>query len=160
MDSLKRLGQQLSGQSVDTPTGVSNLALILASARALEEQALAARRRLLGDEHPDTLMTMNGLAWMLKAKGDFAGARGLEEELLATRRRLLGDKHLDTLRTVLDLATTLSAQGDPAGARVLYEQVLAIRGQDSFWSTKDDLSPGEMLSLSIAAHRALPKIRA
>jgi len=48
---------------------------------------LAARRRLLGDEHPDTLSSMNNLAETLGA----LGARELYEQTLAARRRLLGD---------------------------------------------------------------------
>ena len=46
---------------------MSNLAAILADlgdldgARQLYEQVLAARQRLLGDDHPDTLHSMNQL---------------------------------------------------------------------------------------------------
>jgi hypothetical protein len=34
----------------------------LRGARQLEEQALAARRRVPGDDHPDTLRSINNLA--------------------------------------------------------------------------------------------------
>ena len=39
----------------------------LAGARKLEERALEAMVRLLGQEHPDTLTAMNNLAQTLKA---------------------------------------------------------------------------------------------
>ena len=48
-----------------------------AGARELHEQTLAAQRRLLGDEHPNTLISMNNLAETLRALGDHAGAREL-----------------------------------------------------------------------------------
>jgi hypothetical protein len=41
---------------------------------------LAARVRLLGEEHPDTLMSKNNLAATLQAQGDLEGARRLREE--------------------------------------------------------------------------------
>jgi hypothetical protein len=34
----------------------------LEGARDLHEQTLAARRRVLGEDHPDTLISMNNLA--------------------------------------------------------------------------------------------------
>ena len=51
----------------------------LAGARKLHERALDARRRVLGKEHPDTLMSLSNLAAMLRAQGDIAGAKQLEE---------------------------------------------------------------------------------
>ncbi len=56
-----------------------------AGARELHEQTLAARRRLLGDEHPDTLSSMNNLAETLGALGDHAGARELHELVRGSR---------------------------------------------------------------------------
>jgi hypothetical protein len=62
----------------------------LPGARKLEEQVLEARERLLGKEHPDTLMAMNNLAVTLYAQGELAGARKLQKQVLEGRRRLLG----------------------------------------------------------------------
>lgn len=50
-----------------------------AVARELHEQTLAAMRRLLGDEHPDTLGSMEDLAQTVRALGDHAGACDLPE---------------------------------------------------------------------------------
>ena len=97
----------------------------LRSARSLEEQVLAASRRLLGAEHPTTLSTMNNLAATLRAQGDLDGARALHEQTLAARRRLLGDEHPTTLQSMNNVASTLWAQGDLDGARTLLERVLA-----------------------------------
>jgi tetratricopeptide (TPR) repeat protein len=121
------------GQDLLTLTAMNNLALTLraqgdlAGARALQERALAVRRRVLGDEHPDTLTAMNNLAGTLSAQGDLACARALEERALDVRRRVLGDEHPATLTAMNNLAGTLSAQGDLAGARALEERVLGVR---------------------------------
>jgi tetratricopeptide (TPR) repeat protein len=89
------------------------------------ESVLAARTRLLGAEHPDTLRTAHDLADTLYAQGDYAGARARYEAVLAARTRLLGAEHPDTLHAAHDLAGTLYAQGDYAEARARYEAVLA-----------------------------------
>ncbi len=89
---------EVVGQSLDLsrlrPT--AGLALALretgdyARARRIQEQVVEASRRLLGEEHPDTLTAMSGLADNVISAGDLAGARNLEEQVVETRRRLLG----------------------------------------------------------------------
>ena len=54
-------------------------------ARTQRERVVAALRRLLGDEHPNTLMSMNNLAETLRALGDHAGARDLHEQARGLR---------------------------------------------------------------------------
>jgi Flp pilus assembly protein TadD len=68
-----------------------------AGARALHERALNVRRRVLGDEHPDTLSTMNNLAATLSAQGDLAAAHDLQQRALDVSGRASGDEHPDTL---------------------------------------------------------------
>jgi hypothetical protein len=90
-----------------------------ASARKPQEEALESHRRLLGEEHPDTLTAMSNLAGTLYKQGGLAGARRLEEQVLSIRRRLLGEEHPDTLAAMSHVAVTLYRQGDLAGARKL-----------------------------------------
>jgi tetratricopeptide (TPR) repeat protein len=80
-----------------------------------------------GDEHPDTLISMNNLALTLRAQGDLSDARALQEQVLAVRLRLQGADHPDTLTSMNNLASTLRGQGDLSGARALQEQVLAVQ---------------------------------
>jgi Tetratricopeptide repeat len=47
--------------------------------RRLQEPLLEMQKRVLGEEHPDTLLTMNNLALTLMAQGDYQGARQLQE---------------------------------------------------------------------------------
>ena len=54
-------------------------------------------RVLQGEEHPDTLRSMNDLAEVLRAQGELAGARALHEQVLALYHRVLGEEHPNTL---------------------------------------------------------------
>jgi tetratricopeptide (TPR) repeat protein len=95
-------------------------------AAPLLRDALAIREKTLGPEHPDTAESLNNLAHLLQAQGDFAGARPLHERALAIREETLGPEHPDTAESRNNLASLLSTQGDLAGARPLYERALAI----------------------------------
>ena len=90
----------------------------------LQEEVLEKSKRILGDDHPDTLTTMNNLAVTYRAQGKTAEAAVLQEEVLEKRKRILGDDHPDTLTTMNNLAETYRAQGKTAEAAVLHEEVL------------------------------------
>jgi tetratricopeptide (TPR) repeat protein len=96
------------------------------SAEMLLREELNIRNRMQGEEHPDTLSTMNNLAETLSAQGNLDGARHIQEKVLEIRRRTLGEEHPDTLTTMNNLAATLRAQGDLDGARNIQEKVLDI----------------------------------
>ena len=60
------------------------------------EDTLARRRRVLGEDHPDTLTSAFILAGELFELGEYQAARELNEDILARRRRVLGEDHPDT----------------------------------------------------------------
>jgi tetratricopeptide (TPR) repeat protein len=96
-------------------------------ALALEEHSLAVRHRVLGPEHPDTLLAMNNLAETRRDLGDLDGARQLHEQALASCRQVLGEDHPNTLTSMSNLALTLAALGNLDGARELHLQTFAAR---------------------------------
>jgi tetratricopeptide (TPR) repeat protein len=96
-------------------------------ALALMVEVVEVCRRVLGEEHPETLTSLNNLAETRRALGDAEGARELHEQVVAVRRRVLGEEHPDTLTSLNNLAATLFALGDAEGARELHEQVVAVR---------------------------------
>jgi tetratricopeptide (TPR) repeat protein len=96
------------------------------TARDLYERVLDARRRILGADHPDTLVSMSNLAATLFAQGDLAGARALQEQELETCRRIQGPDHPDTLTSMNNLAGTMRALGDLLAARKMHEAELEI----------------------------------
>ncbi|MEW1739757.1 tetratricopeptide repeat protein, partial [Nocardia beijingensis] len=75
-----------------------------ASAQAHLEQALADRERVLGADHPDTLVSRNNLASVYKAAGRVVEAIPLYERTLADRERVLGADHPNTLGSRNNLA--------------------------------------------------------
>ena len=86
----------------------------LAITRAMCTDLLAAAKRTLGAEHPDTLNGHHAVARWTGYLGDVAGARDLYTELLTIRERVLGAEQPDTLTTRHNLAywTTQAAASD------------------------------------------------
>jgi serine/threonine protein kinase len=80
-------------------------------AYGLLSSALETRRRLLGNEHPDTLSSVEQVAVVLFNQGKIAESEPLAREALAGRRRVLGEEHRDTLQSVGSMGALLQAQG-------------------------------------------------
>jgi hypothetical protein len=98
-----------------------------AQAEPLLRQALAARRRVLGEGHTDTALTLSNLASNLDQQGQHAQAEPLHRQALAARRKALGEGHPDTAASLSNLAGNLDYQGQHAQAEPLFRQALAIR---------------------------------
>ena len=77
----------------------------------LWRDASIAIEKALGAEHPDTAESLNNLAVLLKAQGDYAGARPLYERALAIREKVVGPEHHDTAQSLNNFARLLQAQG-------------------------------------------------
>jgi hypothetical protein len=95
--------------------------------RMIHDLVLDISRRVLGEEHPYTLTSMNNLAATLRAQGDLLGARKIHEQELNVCRRVLGEEHPDTLISMSNMAFVLWSEGDLQGARKIEEQVLDAR---------------------------------
>ncbi|MFC8349995.1 FxSxx-COOH system tetratricopeptide repeat protein [Streptomyces sp. NPDC057280] len=125
--------QQLGPDHDDTLRAAHNLARAYSDtrdyerARALNEDTLNRRRRLYGDEDPQTLASVVALAIRLQALGRHEEALALEEETLAVQRRVLGAEHPDTLITASNLAIRLVGVGRVGEAVVLGEETLAVQ---------------------------------
>ena len=63
-------------------------------------------QELLGEEHPDTLTSMNNLAATYWRQRKLEDAADLYEKTLERQRRILGEEHPDTLTSMHNLATT------------------------------------------------------
>jgi tetratricopeptide (TPR) repeat protein len=83
----------------------------------------------LGEEHPDTLASMNNQAVVLHCAGDLAGARVLLEKVLEVHRRVFGEENTGTLQCASSLAKVLRDQGNLSSARKLLEQMLSVCGR-------------------------------
>ena len=93
----------------------------------LAEEALALRRSLLGERHPDVATSLNNLALLYSAQGRYGEAEPLLEEALGLRRELLGERHPDVATSLNNLALLYSAQGRYGEAEPLLEEALGLR---------------------------------
>ena len=96
-------------------------------AEALLEQALSGRQRGLGDDHQDTLRSLNSLASLYSRQGRYNEAEPLYLETIATQQRVLGNNHRNTLGTLHNLASLYVDQGRYDEAEPLYLETLAIQ---------------------------------
>ena len=80
---------------------------------------------MLGEEHPNTLSSMNNLALTLQAQGDLPGARKIQEQVLDVFRRVLGEKHPNTLGSAWNLRQTLLKLQDWEAAMRVFTLYLA-----------------------------------
>jgi hypothetical protein len=67
---------------------------------------------VLGDDHPETLISASRLAADLRALDEYQQALALDEDTLARRRRVLGDDHPDTRTSINNRATDLRKLGE------------------------------------------------
>ena len=83
-------------------------------------ESLDGRRRVLGEDHPETLISLHNLGSLRLAQADTAEAEGCYREALAGRRQALGGAHPSTLNTIAALGSLLDATGRPdEAARLL-----------------------------------------
>src|SRR5205085_11695717 len=75
------------------------------------EQALAIRRRVLGDDHPDTLTSLNNYGSVLEKLGRDSEAESVYKQALERRRRLLGEDNPKTLMSLNNYAHVLCSLG-------------------------------------------------
>ena len=121
------------------------------AARELDEDTLARRRRVLGEDHPDTLASASNLAVDLRDLGEDQAARELDEDTLARRRRVLGEDHPDTLTSASNLAIDLRNLGEYQAARDLDEDTLARRRRVLGEDHPDTLASASNLAADLRA---------
>ena len=97
-----------------------------AAARDLFAALEPVYERVLGPEHPHTLLTRHELAAWTGEAGDAAAARDQFAALLPVFERVVGPEHPDTLAARASLASWTGEAGDAAGARDQYAALLPI----------------------------------
>lgn len=91
------------------------------------EAALSIRRRLLGEDHLDTLNSLSNYAFVLEGFGRTVEAEAASRQVLEARRRLLGEDDPRTLLALNNYAHVLGSLGRFADAEPLYKQALERR---------------------------------
>jgi tetratricopeptide (TPR) repeat protein len=88
------------------------------------DRALELRRRVLGEEHPDTLGSMSNLALLYLYQGKYALAEPIFAKVVDLQRRVLGDGHPDTLTSMSNLTLMYRFQSKYTQAEPLVRKVL------------------------------------
>ncbi|MEE9128843.1 MAG: serine/threonine-protein kinase [Phycisphaerales bacterium] len=91
------------------------------------ERARELRRRVLGEEHPQTLGSMGSLANLYSNQGRYDEAEPLYLQTLEIRKRVLGQEHPSTLASMNNLAILYWNHGRYDEAEPLYLTTLEIR---------------------------------
>ena len=73
----------------------------------MDRRALDGREKVLGNEHPDTLTSINNLASVLQDQGKYDEAEQMNRRALDGREKALGKEHPSTLTSVYCLAYLL-----------------------------------------------------
>ncbi len=89
---------------------------------AIGEEALAGRTRVLGEEHPETLITLANLALTYKALGMSEKAAEMQRREMDLVIRVLGEEHPDTIVSMANYAKTLREQKRYDEALALFER--------------------------------------
>ncbi|KAF2190316.1 HET-domain-containing protein [Zopfia rhizophila CBS 207.26] len=87
-------------------------------------QVMETRKRVLGPEHPDTLISMGNLASTYRNQGRWKEAEELNVQVMETFKRVLGEEHPDTLTSMANQASTYRNQGRWKEAEELNVQVM------------------------------------
>jgi len=82
---------------------------------------------MLGEEHPDTLMSMRALGVLYRLEGRYSEADAMLTKALETQRRDLGGENPSTLGNLDDFAALRKNQGKYAEADALFASALETR---------------------------------
>jgi tetratricopeptide (TPR) repeat protein len=93
----------------------------------LRHTVLHAEQRVLGVEHPDTLLSSSNLALALLGLGEYHRAAALDRQVLEVRERVLGAEHPATLASAGNLALALQGLGEYQRAVALHQQTVEVR---------------------------------
>jgi non-specific serine/threonine protein kinase/serine/threonine-protein kinase len=91
------------------------------------ERAVAIQRRLLGEDDPETLHTINALGRLSYKLGMYRQAAAIHRAVLEKQQSLLGPEDPTTLWTMYHLAKALDKQGHITEAEQLYRRNVEIR---------------------------------
>jgi tetratricopeptide (TPR) repeat protein len=96
-------------------------------AEQMNRRILEGRKKALGKEHPDTLISVNNLASVLQDQGKYDDAEAMYRQILEGRKKALGNEHEDTLTTVNNLALVLQNQKKYKQAKTMHRCALEGR---------------------------------
>ena len=137
LEQAVALGRRTLGPSRELAQSLNDLGVArgqmaqLDAARAALEEALAMRKKVLGEKHPDVAISHSELGRTLFDQGRLHEAEACFRSALAIRQRALGPVHHETATSMSDLGLLLRQKGDRAGAEALFRETLAVTRKSS-----------------------------
>jgi tetratricopeptide (TPR) repeat protein len=105
----------------------------LEEAQTLEQESLAMRLKLLGDQHPDVAKSLYLVGDRMRQRGNLNEAYSSLSAALSMQRKVLDLDSPDALETMRSLGLTLEAEGKMEEAEQMHREALAAwrkRGED------------------------------
>ena len=90
------------------------------------QQALAIRRKVLGEEHPSTATSYNNLGAVYDSKGEYSQAIEYYQKDLAICRKVLGEEHPSTATSYNNLGGVYYSKGEYPQAIEYFQTALSI----------------------------------
>lgn len=137
LEQAVSLGRRALGPSRELADSLNALGVAqgqlvrLDDARATLEDALAMRRQILGEEHPDVAISHSELGRVLFDVGRLDQAEAHFRSALAIRRKVLGPYDHETATSMSDLGHLLRQKDDRAGAEALFRETLIVTRKSS-----------------------------
>ncbi|KAI1416416.1 P-loop containing nucleoside triphosphate hydrolase protein [Hypoxylon sp. FL1857] len=132
-------------------------------AASLGKEVFEKRRQILGPNHPQTLVSMNNISWILRNKGDFVESEKLNREALERKEKELGKEHHDTLNCKYCLAVVIECQGRHDEAEQVFrehlEAVVRVLGKEHPNTTRSMRGLGKALEAQGKVEQALKTYR-
>ena len=117
------------------------------TAMSLYKKTLRLRKKVLSQEHPQTLASMNNLARLFHNQGKYEAAKPLYDETLRLRKKVLGPTHPDTLASINNLTTLLRYQKAELLNQELIRLSQEIPGQEYFQTLGSMNQPMNLLQI-------------
>lgn len=99
----------------------------LIQATNLHETAMEVTKEIFGQEHKETLYSMDLMGLVYRIGARWEQAEELQVQVIEIKNRVLGRKHPSTLMSVGNLASTFSAQKRWKEAEELYMRIIEIQ---------------------------------
>jgi tetratricopeptide (TPR) repeat protein len=96
-------------------------------AEAAFRQVYEARRRSLGDDHPDTLTALHNIGRMLIYQDRAQEAELVNHQVLEGKRRVYGESHAETQVSHVNVALGMAKRGRWVDAEAAFRQVLDVQ---------------------------------
>jgi len=132
LDEVKTLAETNVVESLQDRNIIANLAFSYSlqgrwrEAEELELQVMQRSVTALGEEHPQTLISMDSLALTLLNQGQWKDAEKLFVKVVNVRKRELGLEHPDTITSIGNLAKSYLNQGRLQEAEKLLVQAMLM----------------------------------